>query len=226
MPTDRYQYKPEPWSSHSLILEQLRHYPEGTRILDVGTAAGTLGKNCLERGWILHGVEPVAEWAELSRPYYAEIRGQVLEQVGDDFLADHQVVVCADVLEHMPDPSSQLQRLVDLHPAGTRFLISLPNIANLRIRLHLLFGSFEYTEVGILDRTHLRFFTQRSARRMLENAGLRVQRVLPTPVPLGLVSPFFNTNRLGRWLYRLLAQLTYALPRLLGYQFVIVADKL
>jgi len=62
-----------------------------------------------------------------------------------------------------------------LRPAGA-IIVSLPNIANLRVRLGLLFGRFDYTDSGILDRTHLRFFTLRSARELMREAGYRITR--------------------------------------------------
>lgn len=220
-----YQDKLDPWSSHSTIQKLLRAFPAGTRVLDVGTASGTIGKICQDQGFLLRGVEPVAAWAEESRPFYEEICAQDLEHTSDAFLTAHQVVICADVLEHMPDPEAQLRRLVRLQQPGAVFLISVPNIANLWVRLNLLFGKFDYTDRGILDRTHLRFFTRRTITDMLAAAGLEVRKVQATPIPLNLVSPFFADTALGRRIHAALAALTRALPALLGYQFVIAAVK-
>lgn len=220
-----YQDKPDPWSSHSVIAAQLEYFPKGTRILDIGTASGTIGRICNGKDFILHGIEPVVEWAKVSRPYYAELLTQELQQTPDSFLTGQDVVICADVLEHMPDPDLQLKRLVTLQSEGSRFIISIPNNANLWIRLNLLFGNFDYTDRGILDKTHLRFFTQRTAKQMIVASGLKVLKIIPTPIPLPLVHPFFKDSALGIGLHRLLANLTKILPRLLGYQFVFIATK-
>ena len=84
-------------------------------------------------------------------------------------------VVCADVLEHLARPEDLLARIHGwLRPGGT-LLVSLPNVANVTVRAGLLLGRFPYAERGILDRTHLRFYTRRSARDLLTGAGFRVR---------------------------------------------------
>ncbi len=98
---------------------------------------------------------------------------------------------------------------------GGEVVLSIPNVAHLWVRLSLLLGRFEYAGRGILDRTHVRFFTERSLRALLADAGLRV--VLPQVVP-----PRFH----GAWLdgvHAASAAAARAFRRLLGYQFVIVA---
>jgi hypothetical protein len=90
--------------------------------------------------------------------------------------------------------------------------------------LNLLFGRFTYTERGILDRTHLRFFTRQTAIQLVEGAGLQMDRLNVTPVPLELISPFFM-SAFGLLLFRIFAWLTRRLPTLLGYQFIVAARK-
>jgi hypothetical protein len=223
--TNPYQAKLDPWSSHSVIAAQLENFPKGTRILDVGTASGTIGRICQGKGFVIRGIEPVKEWAELSREYYKEISQRELQQTDDSFLRGHNIVICADVLEHMPDPEKQLKRLVSLQSSGTMFLISVPNIANLWIRLSLLMGNFNYTERGILDKTHLRFFTWRTGSQLVSSSGLKIKAIISTSIPLNLLHPFFSEAFLGRKIHQLLAILTKLLPRLLGYQYIFIAVK-
>ena len=217
--------KVDPWSSHARISRRLQSLPPGTRVLDVGAASGTLGRMCAGRNLILHGIEPEVEWAEVARPYYDALVCDTLAGVSSDFLRDHAVVVLADVLEHLAYPELALRRLLALQPPGTRFIISVPNVANLWIRLNLLIGRFDYTDRGILDYTHLRFFTRRSLLEMLESLGLAVQRIDVTPVPLNLVHPFFQNSGLGKFFHQSLAQLTLAAPTLLGYQFIVEVSR-
>jgi 2-polyprenyl-3-methyl-5-hydroxy-6-metoxy-1,4-benzoquinol methylase len=221
-----YQDKFDPWSSHSVIRNWLRPFPAGTRILDVGTATGTLGRMCQNSGFLITGIEPNPEWAEAAQPFYDRVVVGLLDFVPDDFIAGQDVVVLADVLEHMPDPQESLRRLVVLQQPGTCFFISVPNIANLWVRLNLLFGRFEYTDRGILDRTHLRFFTHRSFLQFLQDSGLKVVSLTVTPIPLPLVSPFFQSNSMGRFVYNIFASLTRLFPTLLGYQLVTKSEKL
>ena len=220
-----YQDKADPWSSHAVIAGWLKRFPAGTRVLDVGTATGTIGRMCQGSNFTLDGLEPNAEWAQLARPYYHQIIVGMLDDAPDTFLAGHGVVILADVLEHMPAPEKALQRLAALQPTDAVFLVSVPNVANLWVRLNLLFGRFDYTEHGILDRTHLRFFTRKTFLQLVDAAGLKVQRMHVTTIPLTLVSPFFEKNPAGRFVHRALAAATQTFPTLLGYQFLAELDK-
>lgn len=220
-----YLDKTDPWSSHSLIGRRLRGCPQGSRVLDVGSGPGALGRACRGLDLRLDGIERNPEWAQAARPWYRALAAAPLESTPDEFIAGHQVVVCADLLEHLPDPEAALGRLVRLQPNGALFLVSVPNVANLWVRLGLLLGRFDYAERGILDRTHLRFFTRRSLLALLHGAGLHVRRVQVTPLPLNLAHPFFERSALGRLAHRGLAWISQAFPTLLGYQFIVEAVK-
>src|SRR5207244_7551825 len=113
--------------------------------------------------------------------------------------ANISAVVLADIIEHLRDATKLLQCVKEsLAPDGLLFL-SVPNIANVTVRLGLLFGVFEYRDRGILDFTHLRFFTMRTIRREIENAGFRIVAVRGSSVPVRLI--------VGRWLPDLLLRL-------------------
>src|SRR5205823_7166679 len=106
-------------------------------------------------------------------------------------------IVCADVLEHLRDPAAALAAVRHALAPDGEVVISIPNVAHLWVRLSLLAGRFDYAERGILDRTHLRFFTRRTLLALLARAGLAVDELRVTPVPLPLVVP----RRLhGGWL--------------------------
>ena len=221
----RYVMKDDPWSSHGIIKTWLVRRAAGTRVLDVGAATGMLGEQFAELDFVMHGIEPHPAWAEVARPYYAALICGTLDQADDAFLADHDVVVCADVLEHIAQPDQALRRLRGLQLAGCEFLISVPNIANIWVRVNLLLGRLDYADRGILDRTHLRFFTRSTFSAMLRAAGLEIAELRVTPIPLNLVHPVFQQTGWGRAIHALLARLTTALPTLLGYQFVARAVK-
>lgn len=220
-----YVDKPSRWSSHSLIAVALKRLPPQSRVLDVGTASGTLARMCQHHSLRLFGVEPNPNWARLASPLYEKVFVGSIQDAEDEYLTGYDVVVLGDVLEHLPVPEVILQKLVDLQSPGSTFIISVPNIANLWIRLNLLMGKFDYADRGILDRTHLRFFTRKSLCAMLEHTGLEINSMQVTPIPLELVSSFFLSMP-GRWFHGIFAQLTSFLPTLLGYQFVVYARKL
>jgi 2-polyprenyl-3-methyl-5-hydroxy-6-metoxy-1,4-benzoquinol methylase len=88
------------------------------------------------------------------------------------------VVLCLDVLEHLVDPWTTAARLAKLLKPRGVLIASIPNVRHFRVVLPLLFrGRWEYGEFGLMDRTHLRFFTEQSARQLLRQAGLRVDDV-------------------------------------------------
>jgi SAM-dependent methyltransferase len=220
-----YQDKMDPWSSHALVIRWLQNQPKGVTVLDVGAATGSLGRRCSGLGLRFKGIEPCKEWAELARPYYEEIAICPIEAAEDDFLRGADVVVLADVLEHLKDPETELKRIVRLQQPGAWLIVSVPNIAHLWVRLNLVLGRFDYSERGLLDRTHLRFFTRSTFLDLLQSCGLQVDQLKTTPVPLNLVNPYFQNHFIGRQMHALLASLTRRLPTLLGYQFVAFAKK-
>lgn len=215
-----YTFKPYPYSSHSVIISWLEKFPSGTRILDIGTATGFIGKMLQHKGFELYGLEPEAQWIEIARPYYRHILCSDLEHAESSFLGGYQVILLADVLEHISKPDKELLRLTSLQQKGSTFIISVPNIANIWIRLNLLFGRFDYADRGIMDRTHLRFFTRKTFRTLLIQNGFRINKLFATPIPLWVNTPFFEKNRIGKYLMKMLMALTKIFPTILGYQWI------
>lgn len=128
----------------------------------------------------------------------------------------------ADVLEHLRDPAAVLRRCIPALKESGKIILSVPNIANWIIRLGLLFGKFDYMDRGILDRTHLRFFTMRSLKQLMNEVSCEVLDVIPTPLPVQLVFPFTGSK-----FFIPLHEAHYALAScwktFFAYQFVIVA---
>jgi 2-polyprenyl-3-methyl-5-hydroxy-6-metoxy-1,4-benzoquinol methylase len=219
-----YHDKPSVWSSHSIIAAHLNAFPTQGKVLDVGAASGTLARMCQNKTLRLFGVEPNPDWAQMASPLYEKMWICSISELDVSLLSGYDVVVLGDILEHLPFPEMILQKLVKHQVAGARFIISVPNIANLWIRLNLLLGRFDYTDRGIMDRTHLRFFTRKTFVQMLNSSGLEIVSMQVTPIPLELVSRLFRTLP-GRLFHAVLAQITTWLPSLLGYQFVVEARK-
>jgi 2-polyprenyl-3-methyl-5-hydroxy-6-metoxy-1,4-benzoquinol methylase len=213
------------WSSHILIASMLEGLPKGARVLDVGAASGTLARLCANQGYVMRGIEPNANRLGDALDLYSEIYKGSLEQTPDAYLEGHDAVVCGDALENLVRPESLLERLVNTQPDHSIFIISVPNIANLWERVNLLLGRFDYTERGILDQTHLHFYTRKTFLSMLHGAGLEAQELKATTIPLDVVAPNLVRNQLGRGLFALLAWLTKLWPTMLGYQFVVKARK-
>ena len=172
----------------------------------------------------LAGVEPDPSLPPEAREGYDDWRRAGALEAGD-WDAPFDAVVCADVLEHLPRPEELLARIRTwLRPGGT-LLVSLPNVANVTVRAALLAGRFAYTERGILDRTHLRFYTRRSARALIEEAGFRVRSIDATAMPYELAVPAWGRPP-WRAPVRAFAQGSARVwPTLFGYQFVIECER-
>jgi 2-polyprenyl-3-methyl-5-hydroxy-6-metoxy-1,4-benzoquinol methylase len=214
--------KPDPHSSHSIILAWLGE-GRGRRILDVGAADALVGRRLTEHGWRVTGIEGDPALAQAGAPYCERMITANLNREVPEVQGPFDAILYGDVLEHLIDP---LRVLVELNrslvPDGF-VIVSVPNIAHLYIRLLLLLGRFDYLDRGILDNTHLRFFTARSLRALLDDAGLVVERFSATPAPLYQVLPERWHKRWVAVTHTINAAIARNLPRVLGYQFIVLA---
>lgn len=134
------------------------------------------------------------------------------------------VILAADVLEHLNDPPRMLRLIRDALPPDGLLLVSVPNIAHLYVRLALLFGCFPYADRGILDRTHRYFYTRSSLRDALRRSGFEILREDVSAVPLALAFPRVPLA-LSSALASILRVVTRFAPTLLGYQLLAVARR-
>jgi len=219
--TPRYVLKPDPHSSHSIILRWLGE-GRGRRLLDVGAADALLSRQLTERRWRVTAIEGDPALAQAGAPHCERMITANLDRDMPLLEGSFDAIVYADVLEHLADPLRVLSEL-DRNLAPNGFVIvSVPNIAHLYIRLLLLFGRFDYIDRGILDRTHLRFFTARSLRAFMADAGLVVERLTATPAPLYQVLPKSWHKRWVGATHAINAVVARNLPRLLGYQLIVL----
>jgi len=153
---------------------------ESRVVLDVGCGAGLLGAQLKadnpER--VVYGIEPESEAAARARTALDGVLESTAEAPWPDDWRRPDCLVFADVLEHMTDPWSTLRNLCARLPSGADVVLSVPNAAHYSVVGPLvLYGRWEYRDQGILDRTHLRFFTRKTAFELVSGAGLHVKRV-------------------------------------------------
>ena len=147
----------------------------GLRVLEVGCASGAVGAELKRQGKaaVVHGVEShgaVASLAEarLDRVWRADV--ETLDPA--ELEPPYHALVAGDVLEHLRDPWSFLRRISQVLAAGAEIVVSVPNIRYLPVVADLVVrGRFDYRCQGVLDRTHLRFFTRRSVHHLLSGSG-------------------------------------------------------
>ena len=121
---------------------------------------------------------------------------RLIETAYPDQLFD--LVLCLDVLEHMVDPWTFVQKLHRLVAPGGRVVFSIPNVRSLSVVLPLMFlGRWRYQDFGILDRTHLRFFTRDSALDLATTSELRVIKWLRAGLPKGSKMDLLNRLSVG-----------------------------
>jgi len=200
----------------------VRLIPSGAQVLDVGCGSGDLA-DLLRSRCHAHvvGVEPDPTRAAHARALGLEIFEGMLTLDACQQLGQFDVVVFADVIEHLPDPLALLhlsRRL--LRPAGF-IVVSVPNIAHWTVRLSLLKGQFDYAPVGIMDATHLRWFTARTLEQLLSAAGFELElRSLSVGLEwYGQWQPWWRIP--VEWRRRLVLSLAKRWPQMWAYQYIV-----
>lgn len=158
--------------------------PGAKRILEVGCGGGATGKELKKRGIEeIVGIEIIEDVARSARPHYDALHIGDVEAMTLPYEAGHfDCVLYGDVLEHLRDPWKVLREHNRLVREEGTIIVSIPNVRHYRVIKRLAFrGQWEYRDDGIMDRTHLRFFTLGTALAMIRNAGFEVTTTLKKP---------------------------------------------
>lgn len=198
-----YSFKEEEGSSHKVILDMMKTTPR-SRLLDLGCAGGFLAEKLHQARHFVVGVD----YREIEKAHEHVdrfIEANLAEGLPNSLAGESfDVVIAADVLEHLPEPQRLLRQITAvLQPRG-QVIISVPNFSHWYPRFRVALGLFGYDRLGILDRSHLRFFTRRSLARLVREAGFDILEQRTTSVPLATLmgpSPIVSlAQKVGRWL--------------------------
>lgn len=219
--SQEYEMKPSPNSSHGRVLNWFAGM-EPAKVLDLGCSDGALGQRVRSFGHHVTGVDSEhidGVEARLDEFVQADLESGIPSSVAGGY----DIVLCADVLEHVRDPLKLLSEAAEQLAPGGSVVASVPNFAHWYPRLRTFLGLFDYDRRGILDNTHIRFFTRRSFERLIADAGLVVVRAESVGLPFDVAQRGASeseeptdTGAIGT-LDRLLVRLR---PQLFGYQFI------
>jgi O-antigen biosynthesis protein len=209
-------------NQNSSVTKVIERVKPGAKLLEVGCASGYMShvlvtlKSCSVVGVELNPEAAALAAKHCSRVVVGDLDGDVLDQIDEQF----DVITFADVLEHLRTPSTTLTKARRLLRPDGYVIISLPNVAHWDVRIPLLRGRFEYDRTGLLDDSHIRFFTYDTAARLITEAGFDIDSV-------DVVHKWprhWRYDRLYRRLERPLHWLTMRyLKGLFGFQFIFVA---
>ncbi|MBI2037800.1 MAG: methyltransferase domain-containing protein [Candidatus Magasanikbacteria bacterium] len=176
-----YNFSAEPTGTHMLLLGQVA---PNSKVLDIGCAAGYLGKYlAVEKQCEMWGIEPDKDAVEMAKQnsYKFLLNKNIEEALHDPALAGQEFdyILLGDVLEHLLYPERILELLKILIRKNGKLLVSLPNVAHYSVRFSLLKGKWDMKDSGIMDRTHLHFYTVKTAKALLEKQGWKVEAIRP-----------------------------------------------
>lgn len=197
-------------------------------VLDIGCGEGFLAVEVAQKGNRVTGVDVMPEPSQSLKmtDYYSADLNDGLEPVLEGLKGKRfDRVLLLDILEHLRRPEKILAQCHALVKEEGQVIVSVPNVANIAVRLMLLFGRFDYNERGILDKTHQRFFTRKTARQLVTQAGYRVVSERMTVIPVELAFGLTSESVLSKVLNRVAGVLTRIMPTLFGYQIMLVAQS-
>ncbi len=218
-----YPLKLYPYSSHKVVIDILKA-KENLRILDIGCGEGLISSH-ISKNNFKYGIDYLEINKNIENSFNKYIKFNLNYGLPESLLQEEKFdyILMLDILEHLLEYQKVLSAAKNILNDKGRIILSLPNIANIYVRMNLLFGRFPYSEKGILDKTHLHFFTLRSIKVLLKKYGYSVEKIIVTPIPIIEILPDSFKNNLGLILNSILYVITKLLKRLFGYQFIFIA---
>lgn len=223
-----YFLKKDQNSSHDKIISFLKSMPSNKKqiVLDVGCSKGFIGQSLKDSNFEFYGVDCDKKDAEIASKYYKNVKIMDLDKDKIDYSdKKFDILIFADILEHLKNPKELIVNTKPLLKKNGLIIISTGNIANIYIRISLLFGNFSYAEKGILDKTHLKFFTLKTMKQFIKETGLKMLKEEFTSVPFYLVNSIFSKQSIFYIVYKIYYIFIFLNPSLFSYQFIFYCKK-
>ena len=166
-------------SAHAALI---RLVGQDRRVLEVGSGWGHVTRMLTQQGCRVTCLELSAEMATVSEPFCDRmVIGNIeVMDLAKEFPSEYfNVITFGDVLEHLRDPVAVLRHVKPLLSARGYIVASIPNVSHRSVLYALMLGEFPYSDDGLLDRTHLRFFTRRTVDCMFREAGFHIKEMIP-----------------------------------------------
>jgi 2-polyprenyl-3-methyl-5-hydroxy-6-metoxy-1,4-benzoquinol methylase len=192
--------------------------PKNKKVLDLGCNTGLLGEALIKnKECIVYGADYSNEAIKIAKTKLNKAVVCDLEKSIPFKNEQFDAIVLADILEHLRYPEELLKKIKILLKEKGVIIASIPNVANIHIRFHLLFGNWNYKKSGILDRTHLRFFTEKTIKKLFLDSNYEILEIDSTPGFSFFVLRHFEI------LKKIKEKLCKMYPKLFATQFIIIA---
>lgn len=194
----------EKLDENSSLKKMLDFIEEDKQVIEFGCATGYFANLLINKRCVVTGVEINPDAAKVAEQYCKEVIVADLDLVSVEEILGSQkfdIAVFGDVLEHLRNPWKVLEETKLILKTDGYVVASIPNIAHGSIRLALLEGKFEYTNLGILDDTHLRFFTRQTTQKLFETSGYFIEEFDRTKMPVfsdSDIVPKLNENNFSK----------------------------
>lgn len=220
----RYPFKEYPYSSHSEILK-IVNSKTNLKILEISDGNSVLVTKIRKDNKVT-GAGFALQDETVSKNYEKYFQCDLNKGLPDEVMKhEFDIALLPDILEHLYNYKNLLSSLDKTIKSGGKIIFSIPNIANIYVRLNLLIGRFPYADRGLLDRNHMHFFTLGSVRKLIHSYGYSIVKAKYTPIPIIEVLPKFLKKNLGYVLNFVLFVMSQVFRRVFSYQFIFIAEK-